>query len=524
MGDSYRPEYGDPGPPGSRSFGNKTPMYHFQGNNAHQGQDRSRPSRPFTFRSSRPKIAERPLLSLRRGSSPDLVAPELGGDSTAKFRDMDNLTDSDAEDMDMSDAEAEGVATKRVKLDDGQPALKWSNPDPYTALPPAVEDATRKRTDVVKLIRKSRLATTSSDAKDNAQSSEDFISFDLDGFQPPPGAPSGPRGTPGVTNQGKRKRDLDDEEDGGRLNMIRGTAFHDNAAVISQWRAKDDPTPWYEGRLQPGLHHPLMSYVPLPKKHVKSRLILDSLHCEVVDFYDWVKPRDFEHIVRSELIQRLQRALGRMDPGCEIRPFGSFAAGLYLPTGDMDLVLLSSNYLSAKRSGRLYWSLPKRNFFFKVSDIIQRNNLCARPPVVIAKAKVPLVKFVDKATGIKVDLSFDNDTGIVANETFQRWKIEYPAMPVIVSVIKQFLMIRGLNDNAAGGLGGFSTICLVTSLIQMLPKQSGPINLGRILVEFFNLYGNLFNLKDVGIRMDPPGYFEKVWSCQIWIQACKANT
>lgn len=82
-------------------------------------------------------------------------------------------------------------------------------------------------------------------------------------------------------------------------------------------------------------------------------------------------------------------------------------------------------------------------------------------------------------------------------------------MSIIVSVVKQFLMIRGLNDNASGGLGGFATICMVTSLIQNMPNQKNH-NLGELLVEFFNLYGNLLNVEDVAIRLDPPGYINKV--------------
>lgn len=69
-------------------------------------------------------------------------------------------------------------------------------------------------------------------------------------------------------------------------------------------------------------------------------------------------------------------------------------------------------------------------------------------------------------------------------------------------------MIRGLNDNASGGIGGFATICMVTSLVQNMPSHKD--HLGELLVEFFNLYGNLLNVQDVGIRMEPPGYISKV--------------
>ena len=82
-------------------------------------------------------------------------------------------------------------------------------------------------------------------------------------------------------------------------------------------------------------------------------------------------------------------------------------------------------------------------------------------------------------------------------------------MPILVSIVKQFLMIRGLNDNAVGGFGGFATICMVTSIIQNYPTRKSP-NLGELLTEFFNLYGNLLDYRNVGVQMDPPGYLDKV--------------
>lgn len=128
----------------------------------------------------------------------------------------------------------------------------------------------------------------------------------------------------------------------------------------------------------------------------------------------------------------------------------------------------------------------------------------------IASARVPILKFVDKLTGLRVDLSFDNDSGLLANETFQRWKSQFPVLPVILSVIKQFLLIRGLNEVPTGGLGGFSITCLVTNILQHLPHGNVQPNLGTILLDFFNFFGKKFSYETTAIRMDPPGYFNKV--------------
>lgn len=172
----------------------------------------------------------------------------------------------------------------------------------------------------------------------------------------------------------------------------------------------------------------------------------------------------------------------------------------------MDLVILSYDFL---RTGRPSFGQKKKDIFRCATFI--RNRKLAQDGTVecIASAKVPIIKFIDRLTGLKVDLSFDNDTGVTANDTYLEWKAKYPSMPFIVSIIKQFLMIRGLNEVPSGGLGGFSTICLVTSLLQHLPFGRVS-NLGDILLAFFDFYGNTFNCRDMAIRLEPPSFVSKV--------------
>lgn len=187
---------------------------------------------------------------------------------------------------------------------------------------------------------------------------------------------------------------------------------------------------------------------------------------------------------------------------------------MYLPNADMDLVVISSTF---QTSGKRV-ACQNRNEMFRFSDHLKRVGLADCESIeVIHLARVPLVKFVDSMTGIHVDVSFENETGLVANDTFNVWKQRFPAMPILITLIKQFLMMRGLNEVVNGGLGGFSVTCLVTSLLQNLPRvQSGEFppeqHLGEMLLEFLDLYGNQFDLARTGISMEPPGYYEKVGS------------
>lgn len=130
-----------------------------------------------------------------------------------RYRPIEEMSDSDEAEMSVSDNEsgdeakppAKKQARTETKAADGDSVPRWSNPDPYTALPPP-DDSQKKKKDVVKLIRKARVTGTENTTKPDATIG-DFISFDFDDDDSAdgqytavddrgngvPGAPTGPR-------------------------------------------------------------------------------------------------------------------------------------------------------------------------------------------------------------------------------------------------------------------------------------------------------------------------------------------
>ena len=190
-----------------------------------------------------PATAERPLLRSKRGSTPEqMTGMTLEQSRQKRFMIPDDISDSDNPEMEESEPDgvtqpSEGThpailtsditngqgpeeATepsrkKRIREvtdDDCDPVAsvpKWSNPDPYTVLPPP-DESQKKRKDVVKLIRKARVATEQDVEASNAlTANDDFISLnfendaddaseasdiaEVDANKGVPGAPSGPR-------------------------------------------------------------------------------------------------------------------------------------------------------------------------------------------------------------------------------------------------------------------------------------------------------------------------------------------
>lgn len=174
--------------------------------------------------------------------------------------------------MDFSSADdnEEGRPRKKRALEPASapasapPAPKWSNPDPYTVLPPP-DDSQSKKVDVVKLIRKARVSENATQAgkADAVASNEDFISFgplggDGGNWSAPEDAPRGPKRhlqgrDPAL---GNRKRTHDDEI----KNFPKKTGkpvskFNDDGSIIPEWRVRpyESGTPWLAG-MEPTLH------------------------------------------------------------------------------------------------------------------------------------------------------------------------------------------------------------------------------------------------------------------------------
>ncbi|KAF8466363.1 hypothetical protein BDZ91DRAFT_618826, partial [Kalaharituber pfeilii] len=247
--------------------------------------------------------------------------------------------------------------------------------------------------------------------------------------------------------------------------------------------------------------------------HSRTFHMSDLLNKEIHDFLNYIRPRRYEHSLRRHVIHEVRKALTtgvNAFSDADVRVFGSFAAELYLPTSDLDLVLLSREFA---RTGTPKYS--SKQVLYRVSNLLRK----ARIPkdnkvVVISKAKVPIVKFVDAKTNINVDICFENLSGLTANGTFRAWRKQYPAMPALAVVIKHFLELRKLNEVYQGGLGGFCVMCLIISLFQMHPGFSSgnlPVaqNLGTALMEFLHLYGKCFDTSRVGIDVQSGRYFRK---------------
>lgn len=250
------------------------------------------------------------------------------------------------------------------------------------------------------------------------------------------------------------------------------------------------------------------------------------LHREIVEMCYCLEPLPFEGAARQAALKRIQDVVCSIWPEATMDVFGSFATGLYLPSSDIDTVILNSG-CSDVASG-----------LKALGAALTRRGL-ARSVQVISKATVPIIKFEETKSGYNFDVSFDVANGPQAAACVRELMETLPPMRALTYTLKVFLQQRCLNEVYSGGIGSYALLVLVANFLQTHPcrcnafvggrgrttdsskdgkkdrtvgkwrSDAEPLesNLGCLLVDFFRFYGRTLQPASVGVSCRRGGFF-----------------
>lgn len=136
---------------------------------------------------------------------------------------------------------------------------------------------------------------------------------------------------------------------------------------------------------------------PWRRKSAYCKDIID-LHNEINDFYEFMKPLPEEEFMRNRVVNRIERVVSRIWPRAKVEIFGSFATKLYLPTSDIDLMIM----------GR--WDVSP--LYTLKAALIDAEVASEDDIKVLDKASVPIIKVTDRETRVRVDISFNTSNGV----------------------------------------------------------------------------------------------------------------
>lgn len=221
-----------------------------------------------------------------------------------------------------------------------------------------------------------------------------------------------------------------------------------------------------------------------------------QLHKEILDFCDFLSPTAEEQASRNTAVESVFDVCRYIWPNCKVEVFGSFKTGLYLPTSDIDVVILGSNIKT-----------PQIGLHALSRALSQRG--IAKKIQVISKARVPIIKFIEKRSGVAFDISFDVQNGPKAAEFIKDVIRKWPPLRPLCLILKVFLQQRELNEVYSGGIGSYALLVMLIAMLKNFHEchPSPEHNLGILLVSFFEFYGRKLNTSDVGVSCNGAGTF-----------------
>ncbi|XP_022234700.2 inactive non-canonical poly(A) RNA polymerase protein Trf4-2 [Drosophila obscura] len=211
------------------------------------------------------------------------------------------------------------------------------------------------------------------------------------------------------------------------------------------------------------------------------------LHQEIEQFHAYIQSTATEFYLRAEAVRCIEDMLVSIWPGASVEVFGSFRTGLNLPLSDIDLVV---------QNRRCYWYNPPLHEL--ESELVARGVADPHTVNVVDTAAVPVVKFTERVSQIKFDISFNVGSGVKAAELIKDFIRQFPDLPKLVMVLKQFLAMHGLNEvYRSGGISSYAITLMCIGFLQHQAqankKYSSNNRLGMLLLKFLEYYGRKFD-------------------------------
>lgn len=214
------------------------------------------------------------------------------------------------------------------------------------------------------------------------------------------------------------------------------------------------------------------------------------------------------------IINATRVSISSLWPGARVEVYGSFATGLSGPSSDIDLVVCG---VKEHYEQLLTNSVPIGFALRTLTDHLQRESWVQTVELVESTA-VPVIKikaaFAELGSSVNMDLSFDapSHRGLSTCAFVKGLVAEFPALQALAVVLKQFLVMKGLNSPYSGGLSSYGLVLLLTSDMQKgrLPgstkastlrwfnaasPQDKNLYLGSAFLSFLDMFGRRFSPK-----------------------------
>ncbi|KAI5088239.1 poly(A) RNA polymerase GLD2 [Silurus meridionalis] len=196
-----------------------------------------------------------------------------------------------------------------------------------------------------------------------------------------------------------------------------------------------------------------------------SHAIKDKLSQQILDLFLTCEQQS-EDLEKKEFCRtQLQMDIQRLFPCSRIFLAGSSLNGFGSRTSDADLCLVVQEAPINQKTDAVYILSLVQKLLYKLSYI-------ERPQLI--RAKVPILKFRDRISGVEFDLNVNNTVGIRNTFLLRTYAYLEKRVRPIILVIKKWASHHKINDASRGTLSSYTLVLMVLHYLQTLPDPVLP--------------------------------------------------
>ena len=251
-------------------------------------------------------------------------------------------------------------------------------------------------------------------------------------------------------------------------------------------------------------------YSPWNKETIyQEKEFSERLEHELLDLEKWLQPTPGEKHLRLITIMRFTNVIETQYPGCVCIPQGSSSNGTYLPTSDIDLIVLG---------------LPEDQDVIEVlqllTKIFWKSSMISNAHI-IPNASVPITKLIERPYGFQIDICVSNINGALNISRVQKYITEYHYLRPLLIFLKLFTFVHKIDDPSNGGFGSNQLLNIALFIIQStFSYELEKKNLGDLLLFLFDVLGNQFNYFLVGFSTVGNGSLFSKWRLDQLTSSC----
>lgn len=196
--------------------------------------------------------------------------------------------------------------------------------------------------------------------------------------------------------------------------------------------------------------------------------LLPALNQLLLEAYAILRPKPLDYDQRNTLVdvfrKMVNQRFGSNSGSPVVEPFGSFTMDLFTPHSDLDLSINFSANTYEQYTRKQMISIIKK--FSKVLFSYQRSGIfCGVLPIV--SARVPILKVIDRGTGVECDISVENKDGMTRSMIIKFVSSLDERFQILSYLVKFWAKVHDLNTPRQLTMSSMSIISLVAFHLQV---------------------------------------------------------